>query len=542
MVRLRKQAQGAINRLTEANFMSILDDIENLYQRNVRQHVTSTVVDLLLTSICSPTSLSDTFTILLAGFVAAVYKIIGVDVGAQFIQGAVDLFDKHYVCAANNNSGKETSNLISFLAGLYNFHVIGSKLIFDYLRLFLDTFSELNTELILKIIRTSGSQLRQEDQSSLKDIIKILRPPVAKLGNENVSVRTMFMIDMINDLRNNRVKTGLPASVVTSEHTIRMKKILGTLSNRYIKSSEPLHVCLDNIRESNKKGKWWLIGANSVGKEKHSDDNKNAAVSTSHDAGNRISGGSEGDVSDFIRLSQEQRMNTDIRQAIFITMISASDFQDAYYRLMKLKLKKTQELEIPKVLIHCSSAENNYNPYYTLVAKTLCRHRSLKRAFRFSLWNIFKKLGENYSEDETAEDDDDRNSLDMRQLVNLAKMFGSLIADGNLNLNVLKYLNFKFLKPKTKVFTEVLLITVLLQSQANIELGRDEISVTNIISNIKDTPQVAEGLYYFMKRVVSKTDISGGKAEMETIRWGCKIAAGVLREIIAGCDDSTRAL
>jgi len=49
--------------------------------------------------------------------------------------------------------------------------------------------------------------------------------------------------------------------------------------------------------------------------------------------------------------------------------MSASDYQQASLRLKKLQLKKTQELEIPKVLVRCVSAEKIYNRYYTLVAK-----------------------------------------------------------------------------------------------------------------------------------------------------------------------------
>jgi nucleolar MIF4G domain-containing protein 1 len=537
---LRRQIQGLINRLTEANLLSILGDIEKLYQHNARQHVTSTIVDLLLTSVCDPTSLPDTLIILPAGFIAAIYKIIGTDFGAHFIQRAVELFDVHYFRATKPNDnrsaaviadiGKETSNLIALLAELFNFQVVGSNLIFDYVRCFLDTLSELNTELLLKIIRMSGPQLRQEDPSSLKDIVKILRPAVTKLGEQNISVRTRFMIEMIDDLKNNRVKTGVSASAVTSEHIIRMKRTLGTLNARNIKASEPLRIGLKDIRESDKEGKWWLVGASWAGNETRRNDRQEPLVLASSNASSRTVNVAEAEVSDLVGLAREQRMNTDIRRAIFITVMSASDYEDAHLRLIKLKLKKAQELEIPKVLIHCSSAENTYNPYYTLIAKKLCGDRKLKVAFRFSLWDIFRELGER-GDDDATEDNDDKKALDTRQLVNLAKMFGSLIAGSSLTLSALKYLQFRCLQPKTKIFVEVLLITVLLQSQADVEDRRDKNSVANIILNVKDAPHIAEGLHYFMKRVVSKTDIAGGAAEKATIRWGCKIATGILQDI-----------
>jgi nucleolar MIF4G domain-containing protein 1 len=535
-VRLRRRTQGLINRLTEANLISILGDIEKLYRESPRQHVTSTLVDILLISVCEPTSLPDTLIILPAGFIAAIYKVIGTDFGAQVIQRIVEHFDEHYAlatavsqdgpAAATTDSSKETSNLIMLLSEMYNFQVVGSNLIFDYIRLFLGKLSELNAELLLKIIRTSGPQLRQDDPSSLKDIVAMIRPAVASMGEENLSVRTKFMIETINDLKNNRMKTGGATTAITSEHTIRMKKLLGSLNTRSIKASEPLRVGLEDINESDKKGKWWLVGASWSGNVSQNNDlglpdpSSKTALPT-EDIG----------TSELLQLAREQRMNTDIRRAIFVTIMSATDCQDAYLRLMKLKLKKVQEFEIPKVLIHCSGAEKSYNPYYTLIAKKLCGDRRLKTAFQYCLWDLFKRMGESDNDDEAVEDDE--NALDTRHLVILAKMFGTLIVEGGLGLGVFKNLNLSYLQAKTKTFMEVLFTTVLLQAQRQSESNRDEEAVVNIFSKAKDTPQLVRGLQYFLRNIVSKTDIAGGKQETATVKWACKIAGDTLAALAA---------
>ncbi|RFU31974.1 hypothetical protein B7463_g4354, partial [Scytalidium lignicola] len=550
LTRLRRQCQGLINRLTEANLISILGEIEGLYRNNPRQHVTSTLVDLLLISVCEPTSLPDTLIILPAGFITAIYKVVGTDFGAQIVQRLVELFDEHYEravalitdgpAAATSESSKETSNLITLLAEMYNFQVVGSNLVFDYIRLFLEKLSELNAELLLKIIRVSGPQLRQDDPSSLKNIITMLRPAVASVGGEEqLSVRTKFMIETINDLKNNRMKTGGAASAVTSEHTIRMKKILGSLNSRSIKGSEPLRIGLKDIRDSDKKGKWWLVGASWAGNSTEEKDEPLNSGSVSRDVRtlNTSSDADEG-TSDLLQLAREQRMNTDVRRAIFITIMSATDFQDAYLQLMKLKLKKAQELEIPQVLIHCSGAEKAYNPYYTLIAKKLCGDRKLKMAFQFSLWDLFKRMGETDDEGATAQDDGDEDALDTRHIVNLAKMYGSLVVEAGLGLKVLKNLNMTYLQSKTKIFVEVLLITVLLQTQRQAKEQRDEKAVENIFLKVKETPQLITELQYFLKMVVAKTDIAGGKQEKDTVKWACKIARKTLESLMT-MDDPT---
>ena len=343
------------------------------------------------------------------------------------------------------------------------------------------------------------------------------------------------MIESINNLKNNRVKTGVNASAIVSEHTIRMKKTFGSLNTRSVKASEPLRIGLSDIRDTEKKGKWWLVGASwrNDGVQQESHNSKDlertspAAVSSEFLEG----------TTDLLQLAKEQRMNTDIRRAIFITIMSATDYKDAHLRLLKLKLKRAQELEIPRVLVRCASCEQSYNPYYTLIARRLCSERKLKMAFQFSLWDIFKRLGEKNDDDDISDEEEDgEEGLLTRKIVNLGRMFGSLIANGGLSVTCLKVstpiliirssfadpiktLNFAYLQPKTKTFVEILLITVILQSQKRSSGRRDEKSLLNIFGIVGEAPQMARGLQYFIKKVVSKADIAGGKSERDTVRW-----------------------
>ena len=433
---LRRQIQGLLNRLSEANLVSILGDLEKIYRDHPRQHVTAMLLDLLVGLLSDPTTLQNTFVILHAGFIAAVYKIVGTDFGAQVIQRIEEEFSQNYVlCTAQDSSSKKLTNLISLLAELYNFQVIGSNLIYDFVRLFLAELSEINTELLLKIIRNSGQQLRQDDPSSLKEIVLQLQAAVANSGEEKLSVRTRFMIETINNLKNNRMKTGVAASNITLEHTTRMKKTLGSLNQRSLRASEPLRIGLKDLRQTDKRGKWWLVGA--TYKDDDADDSertdRRSSVRGKNDGGVNI----EDVAADLIQLAKEQRMNTDVRRSIFIAVMSATDYNDAYVRLMKLRLKRSQELEIPKVLIHCAGAEKVYNPFYTFLSRRVCSDKKLKMSFQFSLWDLFKQMGE--GEEEPREyDEEGEGKLGLRSLVNLARMFGVLVAEGGLGLGVLK--------------------------------------------------------------------------------------------------------
>ena len=153
--RLSRKIQGLLNRMSEANILSILGDVETLYRDHPRHHVSKTLLDLLVGLLCNPTSLQDTFVILHAGFIAAIYKVIGVDFGAQAVQRIDEEFVQHYQSEAGGGSkGKRLINLMSLLSQLYNFQVIGSNLICDFVRFLLEDLTETNAELLLKIMRS----------------------------------------------------------------------------------------------------------------------------------------------------------------------------------------------------------------------------------------------------------------------------------------------------------------------------------------------------------------------------------------------------
>ncbi|PYH97093.1 hypothetical protein BO71DRAFT_448226 [Aspergillus ellipticus CBS 707.79] len=559
LVRLRRQAQGHLNKLSEANMISILAEFEKLYRDHPRQSVTSTLISLLFGLICERSTLSDTFIILHAGFIAAVYKVVGMDFGAEIVQKIVETFD-----AGGDErgqfQGKETINLISLLSQLYNFHVVGSTLMFDYVRHFLQEITEENTELLLKVIRNSGPQLRQDDPSSIKDIVLLIQPAVAKAGEASLSVRTKFMIDTITDLKNNRVKSNTNTTI-TTEHITKMRKILGSLNNnRTIRASEPISISRSDIHNSTKKGKWWLVGASwredpleSARQELSTAEitNSNTAAQSLHDHSDNDSDNEP----DYLTLAKAHRMNTDVRRSIFIAIMSATDYQDAHVRLLKLRLKRAQEFEIPRVLTHCAIQEDAHNPYYTLIAKRLCGEmgRRIKVSFMYALWNSFKRMGESGDMDDDDDenefdDDDEQNALEMKSVVNLAKMYAALIVDGTLNLGVLKILNFAYLQMKSSVFVEVLIITIIQLSQkqkkkkskkdkrkeageGGDEEGRDEKALMEIFLRARETPQIAKGLIFFLRKVVSKTDVVSGK-EAKLVKWGCRVSVDALKVVV----------
>lgn len=587
LVRLRRQIQGLLNKLSEPNMTSILQELERLYSNNPRQSVTVTFVNLLLDLIfdCSP--LQSTFIILHAGFAAGVYKTIGTDFGAELIANLVNRFDDIYQRASKKPAtSKETTNAISFLSHLYTFHVTSSVLIFDYIRLFLTSISELNTELLLKTVRDSGPQLRQDDPSSLKDIVLMLQKlaagQAASAGRE-MSVRTKFMIETITDLKNNKLKAGAFASSLASEHITRMRKTLSSLgARRSLRATEPLRISFVDIHNRDRRGKWWLIGASwkdgssssttvNLSETLIPDASTNDPISLSSTRESHPTSFStpmstispDSDSDSLLALARYHRLSTTpLRLAIFLAIMSASDYMDASARLRRLpnsltsrNSKHTLEMEIPRVLLQCAAlVEREYNPYYTLIAREMCRlgqgqgqqegerkgggRGRGKVGLQFALWGWFRRWGEgegaegaNDDEDLGGGEEDAENALS--QTVNLAKMFGHLIAERALPLTILKTLDILAMGRRVSVFCEVLLITVFQRTAVRSSKEkegkkgqgeRDE----EVFEAVREAPQMVAGLRWFLKTVVRGSDLVVDGRERKRVKRGCERAFGVL--------------
>ena len=338
------------------------------------------------------------------------------------------------------------------------------------------------------------------------------------------------MVETIGSLANKGMKTGITDSTVSAEHILRMKGILGSLNERNVKSNEPLGVSLKDLRETDKRGKWWLVGASFKIDESVPNEQEHLGRDTAEYLGVGSTDVVVNNDTNLARLARQLGMNTDVRRSIFVTIMSSDDYATAHKRLQKLPLSSNQKTEIPRILIRCSSAQGDYNPFFTLLARRLISADPRRgKDMQFSMRNLFDKMRELPHDDEA--DEDKVEQLELRSILNLARMFGTLIAEDGLSLRVPKDLNFAYLPEKLQHFTELLLITVILRSQMDSTTKRNETSLINIFLKPKEMPEMARGLQFFLKKVVSKTDLAGSNEDQETVRWGCRVARDALKAI-----------
>ncbi|KAI0694615.1 hypothetical protein BC835DRAFT_1415230 [Cytidiella melzeri] len=543
-IKLTRQLKGLLNRMSEQNMSTILDSMEEIYRNQRRHDVSSTITTLIIDGISSHSMLLDSYVVLHAAFIATLHKMVGVEFAAHFVQNVVASYERHFLVLQNSAAdpagdeilGKECSNMIVLLSELYNFQVISCSLVYDIIRGLLDgELTEFKVELLLKIVRNSGQQLRVDDPSALKDIVEIVHSKLPANQHE-MSSRSRFMVETLTNLKNNKFKKGTAGG--QGAHAVeRMKKYLSGLSKkRHLMAHEPLRVRLADLHSAETKGKWWLVGAAWGGDPllDRQDEIRQKSNTQASSAENVL-----------LKLAKKQGMNTDIRRSIFVVLMSSEDYVDACERLSQLKLTEVQQREIIRVLLHCCGNEKSYNPYYAFVAQQLCRtSHSYIVTLQFCLWDFLRDLGEsnvgglavlkNLKDDVASFEVGKISSTRSR---NVARAYAWWLAKDACTLAILKPVDFTDLKPQTHQFFTELFAHLLIDTQLptpllnlnpkDFPLSRNRGPLEEVFIKATKVETLALGVAYFLDHTFRQS--RGEEDSSGFINWATKVAVETLR-------------
>ncbi|GAA5850703.1 hypothetical protein JCM9279_006398 [Rhodotorula babjevae] len=583
--RLRRQLQGHLNKLSSANLGAIVDALQALYRANPRAVVSNTLTQLLLGTLADRDHLGEALVVTYAALCAALFRVIGIEFPAGIVTEAVRMLDgaldKHSAAAAATGpaastsaagadgddfegrpGGKEALNLASFVAELYNLQVVHCGLVYDLVRDLVgrgaagEGMGELEVELLSRIVKRSGQQLRSDDPSALKDIVSLVKHKMAGVDPSSMNSRTRFMVEQLTNLKNNKFKaTAAGASSGADgavDHRTPVRKYLSSLNRSRASGAapDPLRVGLGELRDP-KRGKWWLVGAAWAGDPlaEHQ-----AGLEQQGSLGGGGKGGKEatGDA-ELARLARSQGMNTDVRKGVFNVLMSSEDYIDACERLQQLGLSDVQQREIARVLLQCCGNEKVYNPYYTLVASRLCaKSHSFQITLQYILWDFIRSdLGEQSVGgqelvknlgDQAAPSDD--NKVPPRKMTHTAKFYAWCIAKGALSLAVLKPIPFATPLPATRTFLVQLMSHVILATQTpspafalpTAATKKDRAALERVVVLCAPHPRLQRGLALFLDpEGGAGATLAGqwigkkvGEKEKAVVKWGMRVALETL--------------
>ncbi|EGC28514.1 hypothetical protein DICPUDRAFT_160053 [Dictyostelium purpureum] len=405
---LKKKINGLMNKLAINNFYTIFNEISELFDNNPRNSMKQILTQLILTNCSESTQVVHSIIHIYTALISGLHSSIGTDIGGHIIEAIFSEYNRIY--SDCNSSTSLISNYVLLFIHLYNFQVLGSKIIFDMAKNFIDSFKDIDVQLILLLLQNAGYQLRGEDPVTLKDIIlivqkkqqeykqkrqeEILKDPNAesKLTPEELekSAKLTFMMDTISNLKNNKIKNTKLIDTLTS----LKKAIKSVLRARDLSmNSNQMKISWDDLANIETKGRWWLVGSSWAGNDVNPllGITSKAAHLQPTDSGIKLKTFENN--SKLLKLAIANKMNTDLRKTIFCILMTSEDFSDAFDKIMELKLKDKQDREVIHVLMHCCLKEKKFNPYYYHLVHRLCIHDSnFKFTLQYCIWDHLKDL------------------------------------------------------------------------------------------------------------------------------------------------------
>jgi len=484
--RLAKQLKGQLNRLAESNMAGIAKFVEGSYRQHARNDVNQTITDLVISALVAPTLTPNRLVMEHVMLLAILHANVGTEVGAHFLQNIVRQFSTTYANAGENEELKEAHNLLLIISYVFSFKMVGARLVFDMLDMLVDTFSELDIELVLLALRNCGFALRKEDPVALKALILKIQGKAAASKEE--SSRVQFMLEVLMAIKNNNMAK-IPN--YDPSHFDQLKKSLRSLI-RDGNSLTELNIGYKDLLAAETAGRWWIVGSAFTG-------SLAGAVDQQEEVTGSKSAGEVEQSHELLELARKMRMNTEVRKKIFCLIMSAEDYLEATERLVKLGTKNHVEREVLFVVVDCCVQEKTYNPYYGhLAAKLASIDRRYRIAGQFTIWDKLKLAGE----------------LNKTQLSNLAKITAFLVQEKAQSLGILKVIEFAEMNKHNVRFLKEVLTTILMEGK------KEDVATTfKAISSSNNLSLFRESLRLFFHHFL--------------LRPGAKLAKQVDRDVLS---------
>ncbi|CAL4938727.1 unnamed protein product [Urochloa decumbens] len=476
IAQMRRRVRGLLNRLSESNVESITQEIATLF-RSVPRSVGSQIIgDEVLASCSRGPRGNEQYAAVFAAFVAGMACLVGIDFSAKILASIAKTFEDEY----SKEDGLSLRNLTLLFCYLCIFGVISSDLVYDLLSTLSKRLTELDVSTVVTILQCCGMKLRGDDPGAMKDFVLSIQNSANQLKlhsgvredgeTERHGRRMEFMLMTICDIKNNKKRPKDDPSH-SSNHT-RIKKWLQKLKAEDILLRG---LTWSRLLDPDKKGQWWLSGdvPSTAGNI------EDVAVVISKDVA---------ETQKLLQLAAAQRMNTDIRRAIFCIIMSAEDYVDAFEKLLRLGLSGKQDREIIRVIIDCCLQEKMFNKYYTVLASKLCSHeKNHKFSLQYCIWDHFKEL----------------DNMEPSRSMNLAKLVAEMLSNFTLSLATLKVINLANPVEMTpeRIAHFQMLFETLLQKE-------DEL-VWNVFTRIAGLPELGilrDGIVLFIKQHVIAED------------------------------------
>ena len=397
-----------LNKISEGNIsITIAAVLEGMEQSPLPLSEISLIFnDKVLKVIKMMTSLNVPISSCLSALVSAVHVKFGDPFMLSFLASFLRTFRE--LTEQSDSYLIPLKSLIFFSIGFMSYSSLSALFFYDFLNFLIDNFNSTNAELVFIMLKHIGIALRKEDPAALKDLIDKVNKKYATykaeeqvLNKETDSTKLKIIVDLIDDLKNNKyLKFNL------NERFSFLTGIVNNLkSGKSSEYTENLAVKFADLEEATMED---MFGD----KKQHL--TKSVVVFEEDSNGNKAK---------ITKLAKKYGMNTDLKKVLFEKIVLASDVEDCFERLDRLGLNKEQQREIIKVLFVLVRKEKGFNPFYAnILLSLITTNKDHKYTVNYCTWDFLKSA----------------ESLDEKEIHNLAKTLGFLLINEKANLIALK--------------------------------------------------------------------------------------------------------
>jgi nucleolar MIF4G domain-containing protein 1 len=417
---IRKRMKRTLNTLSTTNIVSVSREVEQVFTSNSRNLATQALAAELHT-LCCATDLTPNLAMAFGALLAATSTFVAIEVLSTVVEQQALRLDAEA-------ERREVCNIVLLWACLFRLRSLSTATMCSTLSELAGRMDELSVELAMLIVRNCGSHLRRDDAAAFKAVVEAV---VAKRDVGESSTRAKFLIDTIMELKDNRKQR---ADALDDMANATRKQLQTLFAERKATQPAALRATWRDLLDAQTKGRWWLVGSAWVG---------NVADAPVGGSGGVAESTARQIVStqfsaELLAMARQQRMNTDLRRAIFCTMMDSEDFVDAHERLSRLGLRAKDQRELVHVLIHCATRERVFNPFYAHLADRFAstEKKPFLSALRFALWDKLRDLA----------------TASATATVNQAQLFAALVVAGCIKLSAFKVLNWALLDAPTLLF------------------------------------------------------------------------------------------
>ncbi|GAA5848474.1 hypothetical protein JCM8547_004525 [Rhodosporidiobolus lusitaniae] len=402
---LRKSINGLINKVNTSNIKLIVPELfgENLVRGR----------GLFVRSIMRAQASSLPFTPIFASLVAIVNTKLP-QIGELLLFRLIHQFRRSY----KRNDKPTMTATTTFLAQLVNQQVAHEVLALQMLVLLLERPTDDSVEIAVSFMREVGAFLTEHSARANNGIFDRFR---TILNESNIDKRVQYMVEVLFQVRKDKYKDNpiIPEGLdLVEEEDLITHRI--SLDDE-VQVQEMLNVFKFDPEYSANEDAYAEIKREILGDSDEEDE--------SGEEGDTEEGSDEeSDVDDGIKADgtvdvhdQTGATVVNLRRTIYLTIMSALDFEEATHKLLKIDLAPGQEVEMCNMVIECCSQERTFSKFYGLMGERFCKiHQSWAMAYEQCFQNYYATI----------------HRYETNRLRNIARFFGHLLSTDSISWTV----------------------------------------------------------------------------------------------------------